>query len=277
MRIHSIRSKSTSERIKSEIESMAPWFHNIHLPGGEQTAPDHFLGDFPRFKWKEIEQYIPEDLTGWKVLDIGCNAGFYSIELAQRGAEVLAIDLDPHYLKQAEWVARQFHLEKSITFKNLQIYDLAKMDIGFDIVWFMGVFYHLRYPLLGLDIVAEKTKKMMIFQTLSMHDEAVQEVTEDYNINDRDKMNEPGWPKMAFIEKRLNGDLTNWWAPNRAAIEAMLRTCGLEIIFKPGKETYICQPSEQHPAVFNDWNRSEFLAATAQDWTQFTEAKVKEK
>src|SRR5690554_3170811 len=277
MRIHSIRSKSTSERIKSEIESMAPWFHNIHLPGGEQTAPDHFLGDFPRFKWKEIEPYIPDDLTGWKVLDIGCNAGFYSIELAQRGAEVLAIDLDPHYLKQAEWVAKQFHLEKAITFKNLQIYDLAEMEIAFDIVWFMGVFYHLRYPLLGLDIVAEKTKKMMIFQTLSMHDESVLEVTEDYNINDRDKMNEPGWPKMAFIEKRLNGDLTNWWAPNRAAIEAMMRTCGLEIIFTPGKETYICQPSAEHPAVFNDWNRSEFMAATAQDWTQFMEAKVKEK
>lgn len=275
MSTHTI--KSTSGEINSEIESMAPWFHNIQLPGGEQTAPDHFLGNFPQFKWNEIKPHIPQDLSGWKVLDIGCNAGFYSIELAKRGAEVLGIDLDPHYLKQAEWVSKQFGLEEQITFKKLQVYDLAKIDESFDLVWFMGVFYHLRYPLLGLDIIAQKTRKMMVFQTLSIPDNAIQEITDDYNINDREKMNEPGWPKMAFIEKKLNGDFTNWWAPNRAAIEAMMRTCGMEVVSRPGKETYLCQPSKTTSAVSADWNRSEFLSATGQDWTQHIGDKVRQK
>ena len=86
-----------------EIEQLGPWFHNLHLPNGAQTAPHHTLGDFPAFKWQQLEDYIPADLSGWEVLDIGCNAGFYSIELARRCANVLGIDVDPHYLRQAEW------------------------------------------------------------------------------------------------------------------------------------------------------------------------------
>lgn len=48
-----------------------------------------------------------------------------------------------------------------------------------------------------------------------------------------------GWPKMAFIEKRLAGDPTNWWAPNHAAIAAMLRTTGLAVAAQPAHEIYV--------------------------------------
>src|SRR5690606_33720378 len=146
---------------QEEIKELGPWFHNIHLPDGSQTAPDHFLGDFPLFKWKEIGPALPQDLTGKKVLDIGCNAGFYSIELAKRGADVLAIDLDPKYLEQAKWVTAEFDLSHRIFFEQMQVYDLTRIDEDFDIVWFMGVFYHLRYPLLALDIIAEKTRDIL--------------------------------------------------------------------------------------------------------------------
>src|SRR5690606_1060145 len=109
--------------LQKEIEDLSPWFHNIHLPGGIQTAPQHSLGDFPNFKWDEIKGEIPEDLSGWKVLDIGCNAGFYSIEMAKRGAQVTGIDLDEHYLKQARWAAQKFGLDDKLTFKQMQVYD----------------------------------------------------------------------------------------------------------------------------------------------------------
>jgi tRNA (mo5U34)-methyltransferase len=92
------------ERLQREIEALGPWFHNLHLPGGVQTLPNHFLGgDFPNFKWQQIQPYLPADLSGWRVLDVGCNAGFYSFELARRGASVLGMDVDPHYLAQARW------------------------------------------------------------------------------------------------------------------------------------------------------------------------------
>src|SRR3954470_18550267 len=85
---------------ETEIAALGPWFHNLHLPDGSQTAPLHPLGDFPRFKWNELAPLLPSDLEGWTVLDIGCNAGFYSFELARRGAQVTAIDVEPLFLRQ---------------------------------------------------------------------------------------------------------------------------------------------------------------------------------
>ena len=91
---------------RAGIAELGPWFHDLHLPSGHQTAPDHPLGDFPAFKWEQFAASIPDDLHGARALDIGCNAGYYSFELAARGAEVLAIDVDEHYLRQARWAAR---------------------------------------------------------------------------------------------------------------------------------------------------------------------------
>ena len=85
--------------LQSEIDALAPWFHNLHLPDGTRTLPTHPLiwGDFPAYKWAFVADAIPADLTGWRVLDIGCNAGFYTFELAKRGATVLGIDVDERY------------------------------------------------------------------------------------------------------------------------------------------------------------------------------------
>src|SRR5437764_1379578 len=224
------RVSAPSESRAREIESMGPWFHNLHLPDGSQTAPAHPLGDFPAFKWQEIAGYLDEDLTGWTALDIGCNAGYYTFELARRGAHVTGIDVEPIFLRQAEWAAGEYGLRDRVEFRRMQIYDLAQVEESFDLVLFMGVFYHLRYPLLGLDIVAEKVNRLMVFQTLTMPGNEVDDSTEvDRDINDRDAFRAAGWPKMAFIEHRFSGDPTNWWAPNHAGVEAMLRSSGLRI------------------------------------------------
>src|SRR4051812_24857493 len=163
-------SKPVATRARQrEIAALGPWFHNLHLPDGTQTLPDHFLGgDFPTFKWREIESFVPARLTGWRVLDVGCNAGFYSFELAKRGATVIGIDSDTRYLAQARWAVKQFGLERRVAFHHMQVYELARSAERFDLVWFMGVFYHLRYPLLALDLLAQRTRRLMMFQTLTM-------------------------------------------------------------------------------------------------------------
>jgi tRNA (mo5U34)-methyltransferase len=263
------------ESITAEIAALAPWYHNIHLPNGYQTAPGHYFGDFPAFKWEEIKLYIPENLEGWTALDIGCNAGFYSFEMAKRGANVLGIDLDPHYLQQANWAAEKMGLSHLVSFLQMQVYDLLRLNRKFDLIIFMGVLYHLRYPLLALDIVSAALNKLMIFQTLTMPGDAVIETKPDMSLDDRDDMLQPGWPAMAFIEKRLAKDPTNWWAPNHACIEAMFRTCGLKITSRPGHEMYIAERDEGLEAVAATWNRSEYLSATGQQWLESLEAKVK--
>src|SRR4051812_39599687 len=84
----------TREEIEAKARALGEWFHNIDL-GGISTAPNHFLGDYPRVKWNRFAHSIPADLSGKTVLDIGCNGGFYSIEMKRRGAaRVVGIDFD---------------------------------------------------------------------------------------------------------------------------------------------------------------------------------------
>jgi tRNA (mo5U34)-methyltransferase len=235
--------RSSHRRLRSEIAALGPWFHNLHLPDGTETAPTHFLGDFPRYKWEALAPHLPAQLGGWTALDIGCNAGYYSFELARRGAQVTGIDLDPHYLRQARWAARQLGLENTIEFRQLQVYDLAGEKAQYDLVLFMGVFYHLRYPLLGLDIVARRTRRLLVFQTLTVPGMEVYPDTQDHPIGEREVLNQPGWPRMAFIEHRFAGDPTNWWVPNHAAVEAMLRSAGMTVTAHLGHEIYLCEPA----------------------------------
>lgn len=225
------------------IDSLKPWFHNIHLPDGTQTAPDHPLGDFPGNKWQTIEPLLPKNLEGWTVLDMGCNAGFYTIKFAQRGANVVAVDNDSHHIAQARWAVSQFNLSRHCDLRQMPIYDVAQIRDTFDLVCFMGVFHRLRYPLLGLDLAARKASQLMMFQSMMLPGEEV--------INsaqcDRATLLHPAWPKMAFVENSLPGDPATCWIPNRAAIEVMLRSAGMNIIARTGPETFFCervQPAE---------------------------------
>lgn len=241
--------------LQREIEALGPWFHNLHLPGGVQTVPHHFLGgDFPRFKWLDIAPHIPQDLTGWRVLDVGCNAGFYSFELARRGANVLAIDHEPLYLDQARWAAPRMGLSDRIEFRQMGVYDLLAWDgEPFDLVWFMGVFYHLRYPLLALDALARLTRRLLVFQTLTLPGDAVYADTADHPITEREPLLHEGWPKMAFIEHRFSGDQTNWWIANHAGCEAMLRSAGLRVVGRPAGEIYLCEPQQPDRVATQQW------------------------
>lgn len=262
---------------QDKITRLSPWFHNIHLPDGSQTAAEHFLGDFPNFKWEKIKKFLPDNLYGYKVLDVGCNAGFYSIELAKMGAEVTAIDLDEHYLNQAKWVAKEFNLDSKIRFKQMQVYDLAKHHEKYDLIWFMGVFYHLRYPLLALDILSKLTDKYLLFQTYSLPGKQTMNIPYDVDFDQREILSSEAWPKMSFIENSLAGDPTNWWIANHQGILSMLKSCGFEVKKMPDEETYLAIKNKNFPSIENSWNASEFLSATGQEWKDKIDLKVTKK
>src|SRR4051812_33272081 len=96
---------TSGDAIQRRIEELGDWFQNLDLDG-HQTAPHHFLGDYPSLKWRAFAGAIPADLHGRTVLDVGCNAGFYSIQMKRRGADrVLGIDWDERYLAQARFAA----------------------------------------------------------------------------------------------------------------------------------------------------------------------------
>jgi tRNA (mo5U34)-methyltransferase len=234
------RENLTNEQIKEKTKELGKWFHNINL-NGVLTAPDHFLGDYPNVKFQNFEHAIPKDLKGITVLDIGCNAGFYSIEMKRRGAEhVVGIDTDERYLAQARFASKI--LKTEIEFRNMSVYDVAALNEKFDVVIFMGVLYHLRHPLLALDLLYENAvKDLLIFQSMQRGSDKVEPVNPDYDFWQTDIFQRSDFPQMYFIEHRYSDDPTNWWIPNRACTEAMLRSSGFKIIDHPEQEVYICQ------------------------------------
>jgi tRNA (mo5U34)-methyltransferase len=243
--------------LRERVEALAPWFHNMDLGNGLWTAPDHFLGNYPRFKFDRFASALPADLTGKTVLDIGCNAGFYAIEMARRGAaRVVGIDSDARYLAQAQLAAEALGVE-GIEFRQLDVYRVAELGERFDLVIFMGVLYHLRHPLLALDLIREHVAgDLLLFQTMQQGGDAVYDVPEDHPFHVPGTFDapayftDPGYPKMHFIERQYAGDWTNWWAPNAAGSQAMLRAAGFTIEAQPESEVYICRVA---PVPFGEW------------------------
>jgi tRNA (mo5U34)-methyltransferase len=251
------------EQVQARVEELGPWFHDLDLQG-VRTAPDHFLFDYPAGKFRRFAHVLPTDLLGKSVLDIGCNAGFYSFEMKRRGAaRVLGIDHDERYLNQARFAAEVLGFD-DVEFRLGEVWDVAALGEKFDLVVFMGVFYHLRHPLLALDLIREHVASdLLLFQSLTAGTAAQPPIAPDYEFFEGVKaLEQDGWPAMRFIEHRLAGDPTNWWVPNSAGLAAMLRSAGFDILEQPTGDVLLAQTSATPPrhggAVYptkGEWKR----------------------
>lgn len=236
------------ERIAREVARLGPWFHNLDLEG-VKTAPSHFLGDYPRQKFVRFQHAIPKDLRGSSVLDIGCNGGFYSIEMKRRGADrVVGIDFDDVCLAQARFACDVMGVE--VELRRMSVYDVKDLHEKFDVVLFMGVLYHLRHPLLALDLIHDHVVRgTLVFQSMLRGSLTLEQVDEDYPFAEREVFDRATYPKLHFVERKYAGDPTNWWIPNRTCIEAMLRSAGFRITGNPEEEVYLCELDDGAPGV----------------------------
>lgn len=246
--LHEAR-KPARRQIERRVRELGPWFHNLDL-GGVRTAPQHFLGDYPRVKWEGFRHALPEDLAGRTVLDIGCNGGFYSLEMKRRGAaRVVGVDSDERYLEQARYAAQVSGMD--IEFRQLSVYDLGALAERFDVVLFMGVLYHLRHPLLALDLIHEHVARdLVVVQSLLRGSKRIDPVAADYEFSETAHFDRAGYPRMHFVEHRYACDCTNWWIPNRACMAAMLRSAGFDIVAEPEAEVFVCRRREM---LYEPW------------------------
>lgn len=157
---------------------------------------------------------LPADLSGRRVLDIGSANGCMSLECERRGAAEV-IGLTP--LDDPEWGYRQLHEAVGATrthFRLGSVYDLDPGILGyFDTVLFCGVLYHLRYPMLAIDNIRRIATGEVFIET-HVSDSGLAEGDKDI----------PLWRFYRFDE--LNGDHSNWFGPNCAAVLHAFESAG---------------------------------------------------
>ena len=163
------------------------------------------------------------------------------MEMKRRGADrVLGLDSREEYLAQARFAAEVNELD--VEFRNLSVYDVGRLGETFDLVIFMGVLYHLRHPLLALDLIHEHVAgDMMLFQSMQRGSDRTTQFDQDYDFWTTEQFNNEEYPKLHFVEHRYADDPTNWWIPNRSCAEAMLRSAGFVIAAHPEPEVYLCR------------------------------------
>jgi tRNA (mo5U34)-methyltransferase len=158
---------------------------------------------------------------------------------------VLGIDSDDRYLAQARLASETLGYD-DIEFAKVDVYDVGAIAERFDLVIFMGVLYHLRHPLLALDLIREHVADdMLLFQSMQRGSRHVLPLEENYEFEESDIFFETAFPKLHFVERLYSDDWTNWWVPNRACTEAMLRSAGFSIDKQIENEVYLCRVAER--------------------------------
>jgi tRNA (mo5U34)-methyltransferase len=161
---------------------------------------------------------------------------------------VVAVDSDPRYLAQARLAAETAGL--AIEFRQMSVYEIGGLGARFDLVIFMGVLYHLRHPLLALDLIHEHVADdLLLFQSLQRGAETPAALEEDYPFGEQAIFDRPEYPRLHFVEQRYAQDPTNWWIPNAPCTAAMLRSAGFAILEQPEPEVWLCRRGVRPEAV----------------------------
>lgn len=115
-------------------------------------------------------------------------------------------------------------------------------DRKFDYVLFLGLFYHLRYPVLVLDRLAQMTRDQMLFHSLIEESVVGPSSQDETSLINPSGENLPN-TRMTFLESAFRNDPTNWWVPSSAAMESIVRSAGMEITGRPHDELFVLKPT----------------------------------
>ncbi len=218
---------------KRLVAGVPHWHHQFEVFPGLVTPGSYS----PAFLLDKIRP--PADLAGKRVLDIGTSDGFFALELARRGANVVAIDYRRkqdhgyHVMEQLNAVQIEYH--------QMNIYELAEKQLGlFDIVLFLGVLYHLPDMIRALHMIRGCCRGSLFVETHSENNFCP-------NIS----------AARYYAGNTLAEDYTNFWAPNRLCVLDMLHDTGFDV--------------ERHEA----WGERLFVAAEAVPVTGLRSEKMK--
>lgn len=239
------------EELTALVQSLAGWYQRIYLGRGVYTMA---AGAYHEAVWERFKPAFPDDLRGASVLDIGCNAGYFSMQIKMRGAgRVLGIDHLEHYLKQAAVCTRIWDLD--IEYRKLDVDQVTDLREEFDIVVFAGVLYHLKNPLRAIEDLAAVCRDVILLETEIMSNDPRNRVYVRQGPFGQVKVRACRTGIMKFVEgAELNGDGSNWWIPDTECVFGMLRTAGFKHFSAPvyvQKNRLLLAASKREPSLLD--------------------------
>lgn len=191
----------TTPEILNQLQNLRPWFHCIDLGDGLRTKTASAIGEpveHPQPTWQVIQKCLPKNLAGRTVLDVGCNAGFYSIEMKRRGAaRVLGGDSQRNLIRQAEFVRGVLDLD--IEYHHLCVYDLDPIKMGqFDVTLALGLIYHCKHLVLALEKLFLITRELLVIETAVYPPEKAPE-----SLSYAEGASHPTLHPMAYVENTV--------------------------------------------------------------------------
>jgi tRNA (mo5U34)-methyltransferase len=242
----------TREEILAELKRLEPWFHCIDIGNGLATKSRSAVGEpveHPRPTWERVKACLPDDLSGQTILDVGCNAGFYSIEMKRRGAaRVLGIDSQRDLIRQAVFVRKVTQLD--IDYQRMSVYDLDPRDVGqFDITLALGLIYHCKHLVLALEKLFLVTRSLLVLET-AIYPPRKSPGSFVYPVGGGQSKLHP----LAYIENPPDAKeaIYNWFLPSTAALSALLKNIGFdEVKVFPGvhsdRAVLACRKLQRYP------------------------------
>lgn len=152
------------KKIPEELKKMGPFFHDIDLGNGFNTAPEIYrMRNAVNFFFPPLLKLFGGSLKGLRILDVGCNCGGFSFEASKHGAkEILGIDADEKNINQANAI-KKYLQTPNVEFMHLRAEELDKKKVGeFDIVILAGILYHLENPISTMAKISGITKSTLM-------------------------------------------------------------------------------------------------------------------
>lgn len=213
------------------VKSFPFWYHRIYLGHGVYT-----MDGGPAYHesvWERAKLAFPSDLKGASVLDVGCNAGYFSIQLKLRGAgQVVGIESWEDFYNQAELCRHIWNLD--IEYRHTDAHQIDVIQQKFDLVVFAAILYHLKNPLYVLEQIGRVCEDAILVESEILPEAPGNCVYVRQGPFGQIAVTPCHRGMMKFIEaEELNGDVTNWWVPDTECVMGMLRTAGFKYFSAP--------------------------------------------
>jgi 2-polyprenyl-3-methyl-5-hydroxy-6-metoxy-1,4-benzoquinol methylase len=209
-----LQSSLEPDALREKLRTWEPWSHRVDFDNGVSTlecarrAP---FSESPLRKFRDAAVAVPfGELTGGRLLDIGCNAGYNSIHAALKYRFwVTGVDVIPRHIEAARFLAGlagascEFQLASAETFSR---------PGEFDVILHFGTLYHLPNPVLSLRATCDNLRPggYLALET------QVYDHPEDGNI--------------CYFMHMQNNDQTNFWALSTSVLTKCLELLGFREI-----------------------------------------------